>query len=203
MQYEDNDYELLYLVNEENEQAKEKIYEKYAPIVEMKAKNHFSKIKDKGYELNDLIQEGMMGISNALRDYDEKKDASFSTFVSICIDRQILTFIRNINRYKHQALNDSISIDEEIKDSGRTLLDMLSDVKNPDPEESFIIFEENKELKDKMKEILTEKEKEVFDLRFEGFTYQEIAILLNMSKKAVDGTIYRIKQKIINSKETM
>ena len=201
MQYEDNDYELLYMIKEENEEAKEKIYEKYAPIVEMKAKNNFSKIKDKGYELNDLIQEGMMGISNAIRDYDEKKDATFSTFVSICIDRQILTFIRDVNRYKHQALNDSISIDEEISESGRTLLDMLKDNNNPSPEEEFMILEEHKELKEKIKDILTDKEKEVFDLRFEGFTYQEIAILLNMSKKAVDGTIFRIKQKIMNSKE--
>ena len=200
MRYDDNDNELLDLVKEENEEAKEKIYEKYAPIVEIKARNHFPKIKDKGYELNDLIQEGMVGISNAIRDYNDDKDTSFFTFASICIERQILTCIRDINRYKHQALNDSISIDEEIKDSGRTLLDILSDKSNPNPEDSFIILEEHKELKNKIKTILSEREREVFDLRFEGFTYQEIAILLNMSRKAVDGTIFRIKQKIVNSK---
>ena len=101
--------------------------------------------------------------------------------------------------YLQKLLKKSINLDVYAKRCDKFFL--LKDNNNPSPEEEFMILEEHKELKEKIKDILTDKEKEVFDLRFEGFTYQEIAILLNMSKKAVDGTIFRIKQKIMNSKE--
>jgi len=200
MNYKENDYELLYMIKEENEEAKELFYDKYKPLVEMKAQKFYEYVKNKGYELNDLIQEGMIGLSNAINDYEENKDIKFITFANVCIERQLLNFLRDINRHKHQVLNTSVSIDAENK-GGITLLDILNDDNNPSPEDTFMLNEEQKELKDEIKEVLTEKEKEVFDLRYEGFTYQEIARLLNMSKKAVDGTISRIKQKIINTKK--
>jgi len=200
MNYKENDYELLYMIKEENEEAKELFYDKYKPLVEMKAQKFYEYVKNKGYELNDLIQEGMIGLSNAINDYEENKDIKFITFANVCIERQLLNFLRDINRHKHQVLNTSVSIDAENK-GGITLLDILNDDNNPSPEDTFMLLEEQKELKDEIKEVLTEKEKEVFDLRYEGFTYQEIARLLNMSKKAVDGTISRIKQKIINTKK--
>ena len=200
MQYDNNDYELLYLIKEENEDAKEKFYEKYTPLVEMKAKKYFEAIQNKGYELNDLIQEGMIGLSNAIKDYQDNKEVKFATFASICIDRQLCNFIRDINRQKHQVLNASVSIDAKTP-SGRTLLDILNDNNNPNPEESFVFLEEQEEIKDKVGQYLTKREREVFDLRYEGFTYQEIALLLNISTKSVDGAISRIKQKISNIKK--
>lgn len=200
MEYNENDYELLYLIKEENEEAKELFYEKYTPLVEMKAKKYYEAVQNKGYELNDLIQEGMIGLSSAIKDYQDNKDVKFITFASVCIDRQLSNFIRNINRQKHQILNGSISIDAKTP-SGRTLLDILNDNSNPNPEESFVFLEEQEEIKDKVKQFLTKREREVFDLRYEGFTYQEIALLLNISVKSVDGAISRIKQKIINIKK--
>ncbi|MBQ9023671.1 MAG: sigma-70 family RNA polymerase sigma factor [Bacilli bacterium] len=202
MYKDENDYELLYLIKEENEEAKEMFYEKYRPIVEMKAKKFFSQIQNKGYELNDLIQEGMIGLSNAIKDYNEDENVKFITFANVCIERNIINFIREINRQKHQALNSSISIDEENKSSGRKLLEVLND-NSSNPENSFIFLEEQEELKEKVKKNLTDFEKDVFDLRFEGFTYQEISILLNKSIKSIDGTISRIKQKIINNKKNI
>ena len=200
MDYNDNDYELLYMIKEENEDAKELFYAKYKPLVEMKAQKYYEYVKNKGYELNDLVQEGMMGLTNAINDYEENKDIKFITFANICVERQLCNFLRDVNRHKHQVLNTSVSIDAENK-GGITLLDILNDDNNPSPEDAFMLLEEQKELKDEIKEVLTDKEKEVFELRYEGFTYQEIARLLNMSKKAVDGTISRIKQKIINTKK--
>ena len=199
MYKDENDYELLYLIKEENEDAKNIFYEKYRPMVEMKAKKYFSQIQNKGYELNDLIQEGLIGLSNAIRDYNQDEKIKFITFANVCIERRIINFIREINRQKHQALNSSISIDNT-NVSGISLLNVLSD-DSYNPESSFMILEEQEQLKEDMKKGLTEFEKEVFDLRFEGFTYQEIAILLNKSIKSIDGTISRIKQKILNNRK--
>lgn len=202
MYKDENDYELLYMIREEDEVAKDMFYEKYRPMVEMKAKKYFSQIQNKGYELNDLIQEGMIGLSNAIRDFNQDEETKFATFASVCVERNIINFIREINRQKHQALNSYVSIHQE-SNSGRTLLDILDDKSSTNPENSFILLEEQEELKEKVKENLTDFEKEVFDLRFEGFTYQEISILLNKSIKSIDGTISRIKQKILNDKKNI
>ena len=201
MYNDENDYELLYLIQEDNEDAKEIVYEKYRPMVEMKAKKYYSQIKSNGYELNDLIQEGMMGLSRAIKDYKDDKNSKFVTFANVCVERQMLSFIRDVNRQKHQVLNSSISIDQADEATGRTLLDVLNDDSTANPEKSFILLEEQEELKNKIKKNLTKKEQEVFDLRFEGFSYQEIAVLLNTTTKSVDGTISRIKQKITNYKK--
>ena len=202
MYKDENDYELLYMIREEDETPKDMFYEKYRPMVEMKAKKYFSQIQNKGYELNDLIQEGMIGLSNAIRDFNQDEETKFATFASVCVERNIINFIREINRQKHQALNSYVSIHQE-SNSGRTLLDILDDKSSTNPENSFILLEEQEELKEKVKENLTDFEKEVFDLRFEGFTYQEISILLNKSIKSIDGTISRIKQKILNDKKNI
>ncbi len=201
MYNDENDYELLYLIKEENEDAKEVFFEKYRPLVEMKANKFYSMYKNNGYELNDLIQEGMLALNSAIKDYEHEKDVKFNTFANVCIDRQLLSYIRDFNRQKHQVLNSSVSIDAEDK-TGRVLLDILNDdTKNP--ENKFVNEEEIKDLKNKMKENLSDKEKEVFDLRFEGFSYQEIARLLNISVKSVDGTISRIKQKLEKVKKNI
>ena len=200
MYNDQNDYELIYLIEEENEDAKEVIYEKYKPMVEMMAKKYYSQVNSSGYELNDLIQEGMMGLSQAVKDYKNEKNIKFVTFANVCVKRQILSFIRDINRQKHQILNNSLSIEQE-NESGRSLLNILNDDSILNPEESFILDEEQNMLKDKIKENLTDREKDVFDLRFDGFSYQEIALLLNISVKSVGGAITRIKQKITNMKK--
>ena len=201
MYTDENDYELLYLVAEDSEDAKEILLEKYKSMVEAKANHYYSYAKTKGYELNDLIQEGMIGLNQAINDFKEQKNVKFITFASVCIERQLLTFIRDINRQKHKVLNDSLSIDSTNDNKGRPLLDILFDPKNLNPEDSFVNEEEQEELINSIKQILTDKEFEVFELRIKGFTYQEIASLLNISKKSVDGTIGRIKNKINNIKK--
>ncbi len=201
MYTDENDYELLYLVSEDSEDAKEMLLEKYKNMVEAKANHYYASAKTKGYELNDLIQEGMIGLNQAINDFKEQKNVKFITFASVCIERQLLTFIRDINRQKHKALNDSLSIDYTNDNKGRPLLDILFDTKNLNPEDSFVSEEEQEELINGIKKVLTDKEFEVFELRIKGFTYQEIANLLNISKKSVDGTIGRIKNKINHIKK--
>jgi RNA polymerase sporulation-specific sigma factor len=198
MYNKENDNELIYLVSESNEDAKELIYEKYRPIIEMKAKKYVKFVVSKGYDINDLIQEGMIGLTQAINDFKEQKNVQFQTFANLCIDRKIFSFIRNITRDKHRLLNESISIDASYSSTGKPLIEMLFDENNINPEEIFIERETKYELFNKIDEKLSKSEKEVFDLRMQGFSYKEISELLNITSKAVDGTLSRIKNKITN-----
>ena len=194
----ENDSELIYLISESNEEAKEIFYEKYRGVIEVKAKKYANFVSSKGYDINDLIQEGMIGLTQALNDFKEQKNVQFNTFANLCIDRQIFSFIRNITRDKHKILNDSVSIDAHVSPSGRPLVEFLFDENNINPEEAFIERETKYELFKKIEDKLTKSEKDVFDLRMQGFTYKEIACLLNLTPKAVYGAIGRIKNKITN-----
>ena len=148
--------------------------------------------------MNDLIQEGMIGLTQAINDFKEQKNVQFQTFANLCIDRKIFSFIRNITRDKHRLLNESISIDASYSSTGKPLIEMLFDENNINPEEIFIERETKYELFNKIDEKLSKSEKEVFDLRMQGFSYKEISELLNITSKAVDGTLSRIKNKITN-----
>lgn len=198
---DENDYELLYLISESNEEAKEMFFEKYRSTVELIASKYFNFVKGKGFELNDLIQEGMIGLNQAIYDFREQKNIQFNTFASICIERQIKTFVRDITRNKHKLLNESISMDSTTDNFGRLLRDVVTDGEISNPEYSFIDEEEENELKKELKKVLTAKEYSVFLLRLRGFTYQDISEVLNISKKSVDGTLSRIKIKINNIKK--
>lgn len=190
----DSDYELLYLISENNEDAKKLFYEKYKPIIEMKVKKYISYVEARGYDFNDLVQEGMIGLSRAITDYKSQKDVQFNTFANVCIERQIFSFLRNIDSGKHKVLNDSISFDTTTNTYGKSL-DQILDDKNINPETSFVQNEETNDLFDNILSELTEREAEVFKLRSQGFTYKEIASLLNISEKSVSKAIEKIKIK--------
>lgn len=190
----DSDYELLYLISENNEDAKKLFYEKYKPIIEMKVKKYISYVESRGYDYNDLVQEGMIGLSRAITDYKSQKDVQFNTFANVCIERQIFSFLRNIDSGKHKVLNDSISFDTTTNTYGKSL-DQILDDKNINPETSFVQNEETNDLFDNILGELTDKESEVFKLRAQGFTYKEIASLLNISEKSVSKAIEKIKTK--------
>ena len=194
-EYRDNDYELLYLISENNEEAKELFYKKYKPIIELKAKKFTKYVESKGYDYNDLIQEGMIGLSKAIKDFSEQKDVKFTTFANICIERQILSFMRNISAGRHKVLNESLSFDTTTNSYGLPLINLLDD-KNVNPETTFIESEEKESLYNDIISILNEKEVEVFDLRTKGFSYKEISGLLNITEKSVGKYIEKIKTKI-------
>ena len=193
--YNDNDYELLYLISENNEEAKELFYKKYKPIIEMKAKKFIKIAESKGYDYNDLIQEGMIGLSKAINDFSEQKDVQFTTFANICIERQIYSFMRNINSGRHKVLNDSLSFDTTTTPYGTPLINVLDD-KNVNPETTFIESESKDDLYNKIESVLNEKEIEIFELSANGFSYKEISSLLNITEKSVGKHIEKIKNKI-------
>ncbi len=194
----ENDYELLYLVSENNDDARDIFYSKYENVIKIKASKYKKYVESMGYDFSDILQEGRLGLTNAINSFKEHKDVQFHTFANLCIDRQLATFIRDISRDKHKLLNTSISLDSTTNSVGRPLTEIILDERNIDPELSFIEAEEKEELYNKIDDILTTTEKDVFDLRIQGFSYKEIANILDITPKAVDGTISRIKNKLSN-----
>lgn len=197
-----NDYELVYLIGENNEEALNVLYEKYKVIINIKIKKYIRYAKKFGLEYNDLFQEGMIGLSEAINDFKLKKDVQFSTFANLCIERQLFSALKKAGRKKHNVLNDSLSLDNNINDEEVTLMDFLFD-KNADPSLYVESLESKDELLKKLNEVLTPFEKEVFNLKINNFDYKEIQMLLDKSYKSIDSAIQRIRfkvNKILNNK---
>lgn len=190
-----NDYELVYLIGEENEQALNILYEKYKPIILLKIKKYTKYAKKIGLEHNDLFQEGMIGLSEAITNFKVKKEVKFSTFANLCIERQLFSALKRASRKKHNILNDSLSLDNNINNEEVTLMDFLFD-KNSDPSLHIEGIEIKKDLYNRLAQILTPLEKEVFNLKINNFEYKEMCLILNKSYKSIDSTIQRIRLKV-------
>ena len=164
------------------------LMEKYKNMVRKKARTMFLI----GGENDDLIQEGMIGLFKAVRDYQPDRDAAFQTFASICVDRQIYNAIQSSNRQKHQPLNTYISLsDREMEEN---LRDSCTEHDNP---EAILIDRENvTALKKEMKKSLSSLENQVFQLYIAGNGYVEIAEILGKTPKAVDNALRRIRKKM-------
>lgn len=191
-----NDYELVSLAQEKNEEAINLLHEKYKPLIHKKCKKIYKYVSKKGIELSDLIQECMIGFEEAINNFNQDDNVTFYTFCNVCMDRQLRSEITKLNREKHKILNEAIPF-ESINEQGEiiNLADFLgSDETNP--ETDFLIHENIKELLIKVKEELTDLEECVFDLRLQEFEYREIADILDKEPKAIDNALQRIKTKI-------
>ena len=145
-----------------------------------------------GGDNDDLIQEGMIGLFKADRDYQPEKEASFQTFARICVDRQIYNAIQNSNRQKHQPLNSYISLSQEDGENEEHLPDMW--VENP---ESIIIDQENvRDLEQEITCTLSPMENQVLDYYLDGNGYTEIAKIMGKTPKSIDNALQRIRGKI-------
>lgn len=191
-----NDFELLYLTCAENEEAYDILYNKYKPVVEIKAKKALYMVQGKGLDLSDLIQEGMIGLSEAIRDYKTQKDVKFSTFANMCIERQVNSAITKANRIKHKSLNESLSLDDKLVNDEKTLMDKIIEDKDSDPSMQLIDLEAKEEFYEKLKRELTSFEYDVLTLRLRNFDYKEIAVKLKRSYKSIDSALQRIKNKL-------
>lgn len=190
-----DDFELIYIIEEKNEEALNILYDKYKPIIDLKAKRYLKYGKKIGLEYQDLFQEGMLGLSEAISSFKDDKKAQFKTFANLCIERQIFSLLKKASRKKHTLLNDSVSLDESINENENTLLDIFFE-EGKDPSE-MVEFKENKrELFKKIYQVLTPLEREVFDLKTNNFDYKEISRLLNKSYKSIDSAIQRIRLKV-------
>ena len=194
-----NDNELVILAREKNEDAINILYEKYKPLITKKCSNYFKYVKDKGIEFNDLTQECLIGFEESIRNYKQENDTLFYTFTSICMDRQIITLIKKVNRDKNKFLNEAISIESCLEENS-TLLDKIED-NSYNPELDVIGDIEYQELYNKIIKVLTNFEECVFNLKLQGFDYDEISNILDKETKSVYNAVGRIKDKIKELKE--
>lgn len=188
------DEEIVEIAKVDNDLALEYLIYKYKNYVKCKARSYYLIGADK----EDIIQEGMIGLYKAIRDYDKDKLASFRGFAEICITRQIITAIKTATRQKHIPLNSYVSLNKPIYEgeSDRTLLDIISGMKICDPEELMICRENLDSMERKIGEILSELELDVLMSYVDGMSYQEIATDMDRHVKSVDNALQRVKKKL-------
>lgn len=188
------DEQILTYIKEGNNIALDYLINKYKNFVCSKAKTYFLIGADK----EDIIQEGMIGLFKAIRDFKDDKLVSFKSFAEICVTRQMITAIKTATRQKHMPLNSYISLNKPIfeEDGERTLLDTINHETTSDPEQLFIGKEEMTSIEGKINEVLSPFELEVLYAYLQGISYQAIAKILNKDVKAVDNALQRIKKKV-------
>ena len=185
---------LVELVHKGESEALDYLIQKYRNFVRAKARTYFLIGADK----EDIVQEGMIGLYKAIRDFRDDKLTSFKAFAELCITRQIITAIKTATRQKHIPLNSYVSLDKPIYDeeSDRTLLDVISGTKILNPEELIINQEEFDDIELKMAELLSDLERRVLALYLDGQSYQEISEELNRHVKSIDNALQRVKRKL-------
>ena len=185
---------LVDLVHNGDSEVLDYLIHKYRNFVRAKARTYFLIGADK----EDIVQEGMIGLYKAIRDFKGDKLSSFKAFAELCITRQIITAIKTATRQKHIPLNSYVSLDKPIYDdeSDRTLMDVISGAKVLDPEELIINKEEFDDIEIKMADLLSDLERKVLSLYLDGQTYQEISEELNRHVKSIDNALQRVKRKL-------
>jgi len=188
------DEQLIESVHNGESEALDYLIHKYRNFVRAKARSYFLIGADK----EDIIQEGMIGLYKAIRDYKEDKLTSFKAFAELCITRQIITAIKTATRQKHIPLNSYVSLDKPIYDeeSDRTLMDVITGAKILNPEELIINREKYDNIEGKITELLSDLERKVLALYLDGQSYQEISEELNRHVKSIDNALQRVKRKL-------
>lgn len=189
-----SDEELVELSAVADSAATECLLSRYKNLVRSKSRMYFLVGADK----EDIIQEGMIGLFKAIRDFNPERRISFCGFAELCIKRQIITAVKSANRQKHMPLNSYISLSSPIfeEDAESALGEMLKGTLDADPERLFINKENAEILGVKINEVLSELEKKVLSLYLDGKSYHEIADLLNRSPKSIDNALQRVKKKM-------
>lgn len=190
------DEELVLMAQNGDDTAQEYLLDKYKSLVRAKSRAYFLI----GADSEDIIQEGMIGLYKAVRDYNEEKNASFRSFAELCINRQMITAIKAATRQKHQPLNSYVSLNKPVyeEESEQTYLDFLqsgsSSLLNP---EALLIGQENKSfLEDQMVKNLSSFETRVLVLYLQGRSYFEISRVLDKPEKSIDNALQRVKKKL-------
>ena len=193
------DETLIALYRQGEKNAIDLLIQRYKKLVRNRIKVNFLVGTDK----DDLIQEGMIGLFKAICEYDPEKEASFKSFATLCVTRQISTAFKAVSRQKHIPLNTSVSLNVPL--SGKTvednedtitLMDVLKTNVSLTPEEEVISKETVADINDYMLKSLSEMEIQVVHLYMEGKNYKEIADLLGKSPKSIDNALQRIKKKL-------
>ncbi len=195
MKYNEEDEFLFDMISESNEVVRDSLYEKYEPLIKFIVKKYITSARKYGLDYNDLMQEANVGFTDALNSYDEKKDASLKTFISLCIKRKLINAIRKAQSTKSKMQQSSLSLDYDYDKNGLPLIDVIKD-ETADPLLKFSEQEKEEVLLQKIKKELSKNEQEVFSYLLKGLNYKEIALLLDKKEKQIDNTIQRIRNKV-------
>ena len=190
-----SDDEVALLAQGGDGQALVYLLDKYKNFVRARARSYFLI----GADHEDIVQEGMIGLYKAIRDYREDKLKSFRAFAELCITRQIITAIKTATRQKHIPLNNYVSLNRPIydEDSDRTLLDVITEEAPSNPEEMLINREDLSVIEGRIGQMLSELEKEVLVRYMEGKSYVEISEEMGRHVKSIDNALQRIKRKLL------
>ena len=190
------DEELVLMAQNGDDAAQDYLLDKYKSLVRAKSRAYFLI----GADSEDIIQEGMIGLYKAVRDYNEEKNTSFRSFAELCVNRQMITAIKAATRQKHQPLNSYVSLNKPVyeEESEQTYMDFLQSssgsLLNP---EALLIGQENKSfLEDQMVKNLSSFETRVLVLYLQGRSYFEIANVLDKPEKSIDNALQRVKKKL-------
>jgi RNA polymerase sporulation-specific sigma factor len=188
------DEEVVVLAQNGDGQALAYLLNKYKNFVRSKARSYFLI----GADHEDIVQEGMIGLYKAIRDFRADKLASFRAFAELCITRQIITAIKTATRQKHIPLNSYVSLNKPLYDdeSDRTLLDVIIEGKTSSPEDLLISQESLQTINLRIGEVLSELEQDVLAAYLDGKSYQEIARMLGRHSKSIDNALQRVKRKL-------
>lgn len=191
-----SDNELFILALEENEEAKNALFEKYKYIIDIIIKKYKKVAYKSGIEFKDLYCEGLLGFSDALARYNQDKPASIATFITLCVERRIRGQLLKAGRIKNKINIEAFSLDYAYVEDGLPLLDIISDNEKFEPLSNITTEESYSELLEAIKKELSEFEYSVFSFMANGFDYIQIATILDKKPKQVDNTIQRIKPKL-------
>jgi RNA polymerase sporulation-specific sigma factor len=188
------DEQVVRLAQQADGMALEYLLNKYKNFVRSKARSYFLI----GADHEDIVQEGMIGLYKAIRDFREEKLASFRAFAELCITRQIITAIKTATRQKHIPLNSYVSLNKPIYDeeSDRTLLDVITEGWEANPEEVLINREDVSLIEGRIGKTLSALEKQVLQRYLEGKSYQEISGEMHRHVKSIDNALQRVKRKL-------
>ncbi|MBC7960676.1 MAG: RNA polymerase sporulation sigma factor SigH [Vallitaleaceae bacterium] len=190
-----SDQELVELTRVGHDFALDYLMNKYKVLVERKAKSYYLI----GASKDDVIQEGMIGLFKAIRDYNPHREASFYSFADLCVTRQMISAVKASTRQKHMPLNSYVSLNKPIyeDESDKTdLLEVMPSNKIVDPEEVIIGEEERHIIEDELAKRLSKMEGEILQLYIDGINYVEIAEITNRPVKSIDNALQRIKKKV-------
>ena len=188
------DEQVVSLAQDADGGALEYLLNKYKNFVRTKARSYFLI----GADHEDIVQEGMIGLYKAIRDYRADKQASFRAFAELCVTRQIITAIKTATRQKHIPLNSYVSLNKPLYDeeSDRTLFDIIMEGSTGNPEDMIINQENLGNIHQKINEVLSGLEQEVLAAYLDGKSYQEIAESLGRHVKSIDNALQRVKRKL-------
>ena len=192
--WECSDEELIARLRDGQDEIMDYLMDKYKHLVRKKAKVMFLI----GGDTDDLIQEGMIGLFKAIRDYRPEKESSFYHFAELCISRQMYTAIEASNRKKHAPLNSYISLSAGSgeEENGLTYGDLIGDTSEHNPERLLIEWEDYQSLFASLEQLLSPMEKQVCDLYLQGMDYRQVAEYMGKSPKSIDNALQRIRKKI-------